>query len=329
MLNGSGTCIRTHRRLLRLTNLIRRDFQKLIFYYYADHYIDFKNLITELYRIYKTRIWLSAINPASFSQHALGTPPSGIGPGALTAADRAALFATGSDPDPHGAIPPYQVGYQTYTPNYPSIPGVANSFAGPMPVPMTNPMTNPMASPFPMPTQGFQDPNQQQAPNFGSGNATPSGEAPPPWQGGMGNYGNYAYGMNWGQPFKDGSLPRHLFNVPQVPPVWGGNIPLEHGFTEAGTFPDYSFGQHNNKQIPEGIGWEFRPGKFRPNRPPGSQKGRVTTQPDSILHKVAEVDPFESTRLTSVVNFPEFGNAPNPSYNARFGKGPEETSTLR
>ncbi|KAK3723943.1 hypothetical protein LTR37_001427 [Vermiconidia calcicola] len=48
------------------------DFQKLIFYYYADHYINFKDLITELYRIDKTRIWLSAINPASFLVHAFG-----------------------------------------------------------------------------------------------------------------------------------------------------------------------------------------------------------------------------------------------------------------
>lgn len=51
-----------------------RDFQKLIFYYYADHYINFKALITDLYRIYKTRIWLSAINPESFPHHATAQP---------------------------------------------------------------------------------------------------------------------------------------------------------------------------------------------------------------------------------------------------------------
>jgi hypothetical protein len=54
---------------------------------FADHYINFKDLITELYRIYKTRIWLSAINPASFSQHALASLPSGIGLGALSNQD--------------------------------------------------------------------------------------------------------------------------------------------------------------------------------------------------------------------------------------------------
>ncbi|EME83249.1 uncharacterized protein MYCFIDRAFT_196582 [Pseudocercospora fijiensis CIRAD86] len=110
------------------------DFQKLIFYYYADHYINFKDLITELYRIYKTRIWLSAINPASFSQHAMGQPPSGIGPGAVGPYNPYAVnsnytMAYGEDRDPYGAQMPYRIPYDTYTPNYPSIPGVANSFA--------------------------------------------------------------------------------------------------------------------------------------------------------------------------------------------------------
>ena len=113
----------------RVSNIDFRDFQKLIFYYYADHYINFKDLITELYRIYKTRIWLSAINPASFSQHALGSPPSGIGPGALSGQEHMDAYSTtGQDPDPYGAVPPYQIGYDTYTPNYPAIPGVLNSF---------------------------------------------------------------------------------------------------------------------------------------------------------------------------------------------------------
>jgi hypothetical protein len=101
----------------------------LIFYYYADHYINFKDLITELYRIYKTRIWLSAINPASFSQHALGQPPSGIGPGAVVGPNDGKFSSTMyGDPDPYGAVPPYRIGYDTYTPNFPAIPGVSNSF---------------------------------------------------------------------------------------------------------------------------------------------------------------------------------------------------------
>ncbi|RMY56037.1 hypothetical protein D0863_13117 [Hortaea werneckii] len=109
------------------------DFQKLIFYYYADHYINFKDLITELYRIYKTRIWLSAVNPASFSQHALGQPPNAIGPGAITMnndLNNSYTMAYGADPDPYGAVRPYSIGYDTYTPNYPGIPGMPNSFGG-------------------------------------------------------------------------------------------------------------------------------------------------------------------------------------------------------
>ncbi|PIS49177.1 hypothetical protein CJI97_005343 [Candidozyma auris] len=40
------------------------DFKKLIFYYYADFKrIDFRGLIKELFKIYKTRIWLCAVLP--------------------------------------------------------------------------------------------------------------------------------------------------------------------------------------------------------------------------------------------------------------------------
>ena len=145
-----------------------RDFQKLIFYYYADHYINFKDLITELYRIYKTRIWLSAINPASFSQHAHGQPPSGVGPGAVAGYAPHHLNNTytmmyGADPDPYGAVRPYRIPYDTYTPNYPGIPGVANSFAPAAQMPMSG---------------DFQPQRQQQQQQHplggGSGDATPS-----------------------------------------------------------------------------------------------------------------------------------------------------------
>jgi hypothetical protein len=41
-------------------------------------------LVTDLFKIYKTRIWMSAINPASFASPTLGIQaPSGIGPGAV------------------------------------------------------------------------------------------------------------------------------------------------------------------------------------------------------------------------------------------------------
>jgi hypothetical protein len=59
------------------------DWKKLTFYYFADAYINFNSLVTDLFKIYKTRIWMSAINPASFASPTLGIQaPSGIGPGA-------------------------------------------------------------------------------------------------------------------------------------------------------------------------------------------------------------------------------------------------------
>lgn len=38
-------------------------------------------------------------------------------------------MAYGEDRDPYGAQMPYRIPYETYNPNFPSIPGVANSFA--------------------------------------------------------------------------------------------------------------------------------------------------------------------------------------------------------
>jgi hypothetical protein len=60
------------------------DWKKLTFYYFADAYINFNSLVTDLFKVYKTRIWMSAINPASFASPTLGLQaPSGIGPGAV------------------------------------------------------------------------------------------------------------------------------------------------------------------------------------------------------------------------------------------------------
>lgn len=69
----------------------------------------------------------------------------------------------GADPDPYGAVRPYRIPYDTYTPNYPGIPGVANSFAPAAQMPMSG---------------GFQPQRQQQQQQHslggGSGDATPS-----------------------------------------------------------------------------------------------------------------------------------------------------------
>lgn len=67
-----------------LTLPCTRDWKKLTFYYFADSYINFNSLVTDLFKIYKTRIWMSAVNPASFANPTLGIQaPSGIGPGAV------------------------------------------------------------------------------------------------------------------------------------------------------------------------------------------------------------------------------------------------------
>ncbi|KAK2742486.1 hypothetical protein FQN57_005377 [Myotisia sp. PD_48] len=65
------------------------DWKKLTFYYFADSYINFNSLVTDLFKIYKTRIWMSAINPASFV-----TPTAGLQPPGLTPA----LLGYGQDP---------------------------------------------------------------------------------------------------------------------------------------------------------------------------------------------------------------------------------------
>ncbi|KAK5175636.1 uncharacterized protein LTR77_000775 [Saxophila tyrrhenica] len=113
------------------------DFQKLIFYFYADHYIDFKALVTELYRIYKVRIWMSAINPASFALQANGQPPSGVGPGAIMENghnNNNYSMLYGADPDPYGAVPPYRIPSGSYNPksHLTMMPGLGGNNFGPM-----------------------------------------------------------------------------------------------------------------------------------------------------------------------------------------------------
>lgn len=63
-----------------------RDWKKLTFYYFADEYINFNSLVTDLFKIYKTRIWMSAINPASFQTPVGGLQiPGVVGPNAFGA----------------------------------------------------------------------------------------------------------------------------------------------------------------------------------------------------------------------------------------------------
>ncbi|KAF2138528.1 uncharacterized protein K452DRAFT_311464 [Aplosporella prunicola CBS 121167] len=69
------------------------DYKKLTFFYYADCYINFNHLVTDLFKIYKARIWMSAVNPASFAtpSNTLNQlpPPSSLGPGATSSANGA------------------------------------------------------------------------------------------------------------------------------------------------------------------------------------------------------------------------------------------------
>jgi hypothetical protein len=61
--------------LSSLTDMTCSDYRKLTFFYYAEEYINFNDLVTDLFKVYKTRIWMSAINPASFT--GAGNPHTG------------------------------------------------------------------------------------------------------------------------------------------------------------------------------------------------------------------------------------------------------------
>jgi hypothetical protein len=42
------------------------DYRKLTFYYYAEEFINFDALVTDLFKVYKTRIWMAAIRPSTY-----------------------------------------------------------------------------------------------------------------------------------------------------------------------------------------------------------------------------------------------------------------------
>lgn len=69
---------------MRLTT--HSDWKKLTFFYYANSYVNFNALVTDLFKIYKTRIWMSAVNPASLNTGPL-PPPRGLGPGVVSGHD--------------------------------------------------------------------------------------------------------------------------------------------------------------------------------------------------------------------------------------------------
>jgi hypothetical protein len=107
----------------------------LTFYYFADTYINFNSLVTDLFKIYKTRIWMSAINPASFVTPTAGLqPPTSAGPGAMgreSPSDRRRQDNRGygippSQTSPVGYGQQHETGrampYDPYTPFAPMVP---------------------------------------------------------------------------------------------------------------------------------------------------------------------------------------------------------------
>jgi hypothetical protein len=66
--------------------------KKLTFYYYAETYIDFTNLVGDLFKVWKTRIWMSGVNPASFAAAHNPNATIGPGPGAVTSSNEPAGY---------------------------------------------------------------------------------------------------------------------------------------------------------------------------------------------------------------------------------------------
>ncbi|KKZ62297.1 hypothetical protein EMCG_03269 [[Emmonsia] crescens] len=149
------------------------DWKKLTFYYFADTYINFNSLVTDLFKIYKTRIWMSAINPASFVTPTAGLqPPSGIGfsqeghpdrrrphefkpftPGVGQGGASAGGFADAAARDPTGNLrSQYMDPYQAFTAGRQHDLGVPGFSQG------VQPQTDPFSS-FQPSSYGAGDPN--------------------------------------------------------------------------------------------------------------------------------------------------------------------------
>ncbi|EUC43849.1 hypothetical protein COCMIDRAFT_99827 [Bipolaris oryzae ATCC 44560] len=74
------------------------DYHKLTYFYYAESYVNFNELVTDLFKQYKVRIWMSAVNPASVVNPAGMSqipPPSAIGPGAIITSNTNAPLSVG------------------------------------------------------------------------------------------------------------------------------------------------------------------------------------------------------------------------------------------
>ena len=110
------------------------DYHKLTYFYYAETYVNFNQLVTDIFKHFKVRIWMSAVNPASVVNPAglmqLG-PPSAIGPGAILHPRVPSALSVG----PGFGNTPYRAEqFCTYRSDSRSAPGRANrrsNVAGP------------------------------------------------------------------------------------------------------------------------------------------------------------------------------------------------------
>ena len=41
------------------------DYQKLNYFYYAETYVNFNDLVVDLFKLYKTRVWMWLVNPTT------------------------------------------------------------------------------------------------------------------------------------------------------------------------------------------------------------------------------------------------------------------------
>lgn len=140
------------------------DMRKLTFFFFSTEYINFNILVTDLFKKFKTRIWMYAINPASF-QSPLSSmtitpiqqnPPYGNG---MPTRNAAHVFTSGNR-------------YANYPTAYQGAP--VTGFNSAFPQPMTNPYTNYLQQ------QQQQQPAYPQNSGYAPASGYQSGYAPAP-----------------------------------------------------------------------------------------------------------------------------------------------------
>jgi cell fate regulator YaaT (PSP1 superfamily) len=179
------------------------DGRKLTFFYSASHRIDFRDLVRELFRIYKTRIWMCAVN--SSADAPLPLPPTPVvssGASHQTASPSTSTLQSADSSDHDTAASP-----QLQNPHY-EYGIVASQLLGGPPRPQQRPFYRmaegwgPMMPPIPPPTGAYNPASgvpmfPQQAPPPGPGVAPPrkiTGGHPPP------SYGYPTFPQPFAQP---------------------------------------------------------------------------------------------------------------------------------